>query len=559
MIGIVITIFGGLGLFLFGMKTMSEGLQFAAGDRLRNILWKATSNRFKGVLTGFGITTIIQSSSAATVMLVSFVSAGLINLIQASGIVLGANIGTTVTGWLVALVGFKVKIKALALPAIAIGYFIRFLKIEKAKTWGDVLLGFGILFLGLSIMSGSVKELRGSQGIMDFMSTYRASDMFTTIVVVLIGALITMIIQSSSATMAMTMTLAAAGIIDFYTAAALILGENIGTTITANIAAIGSSLEARRTARVHMLFNVLGVIWVLILFRHVFIPFVDMIVPGNPFVHSPGESSVIADHMAAFHTVFNISNTLLFLPFLKYLAMAAEKLVPGEDDLGEFHLKYISTAIISTPSININQAKLEAKSMLELVSDMYDLTMEVMLSSGKKMGKSVEKIYSMEDRTDLLEREISSFLVKVSRENLSKDQSNESSVLLQKVNDLESIADQCESLTILLRRKYDKNLDFSEKGVEELKEIAGKVREFLDLILKHAMDRNLNIMPEAEVLENTIDDMRRKLRKEHIKRLNSQKCSVDSGLIFIDMLSSFEKIGDHAYNIAEGISGLRNP
>ncbi len=243
----------------------------------------------------------------------------------------------------------------------------------------------------------------------------------------------------------------------------------------------------------------------------------------------------------------------------KYLAMAAEKLVPGEDDLGEFHLKYISTAIISTPSININQAKLEAKSMLELVSDMYDLTMEVMLSSGKKMGKSVEKIYSMEDRTDLLEREISSFLVKVSRENLSKDQSNESSVLLQKVNDLESIADQCESLTILLRRKYDKNLDISEKGVEELKEIAGKVREFLDLILKHAMDRNLNIMPEAEVLENTIDDMRRKLRKEHIKRLNSQKCSVDSGLIFIDMLSSFEKIGDHAYNIAEGISGLRNP
>ncbi len=559
MTGIAITVIGGLGLFLFGMKVMSEGLQFAAGDKLKNILWKATNNRIKGVLTGFGITAIIQSSSATTVMLVSFVSAGLINLFQATGIILGANIGTTITGWIVAIVGFKIKIQAFALPAIGIGYFIRFLNNEKFKNWGDVLLGFGILFLGLSIMSDSVKELRGSETIMNFMSTYKASGIFSTIVVVMIGTVITMIVQSSSATMAMTMTLAVAGIIDFYTAAALILGENIGTTITANLAAMGSSVEARRTARVHLLFNIFGVIWVLIIFRHFFIPFVDYMIPGNPFSDDPAvRSKAIADHMAAFHTTFNIINTLLFLPFIKYLAKAAEKLVPGKIETGsELHLKYISTSIVSTPSININQARLEVKRMLEIASEMYDLTIDLMHNPEKKMGKSVEKILTMENHTDLLEKEISSFLAKVSRGNLSEDQSNEISVLLQKVNEIESIADQCESLMKLLRRKYDKDLDFSESGIKDIEEISAKVRKFLDLIMKHSMDENVNIMPEAEVLENRIDEMRRELRKHHIKRLNTEKCSVDSGLVFIDMLTSFEKIGDHAYNIAEGISGLR--
>jgi phosphate:Na+ symporter len=240
------SILGGLGLFLYGMKIMSESLQNATGEKLRQILWKVTNNRFKGVVTGFFITSIIQSSSATTVMLVSFVSAGLITLSQSIGIILGANIGTTVTGWIVAVIGFKFKIQALALPAIFLGFSIRFIKNEKVKYWGEVLLGFGILFLGLSIMSGSVKDLRGSKAIMDFMAVYKASGILSTIVVVLIGSAITMIIQSSSATMAMTMTLAVNGVIDFNTSCALILGENIGTTITANLASIGASVSARR-------------------------------------------------------------------------------------------------------------------------------------------------------------------------------------------------------------------------------------------------------------------------------------------------------------------------
>lgn len=558
MFGITTAVLGGVGLFLYGMKIMSEGLQTATGERLKNILWKATSNRFKGVLTGFGITATIQSSSATTVMLISFVSAGLINLTQATGIILGANIGTTITGWIIALIGFKLNISAIALPAIGVGFFMRFFKNDRFRHWGDVLLGFGMLFLGLSVMSDSVKDLRGSEIIMNFMSTYKATGILSTVVVVIVGAVITMIIQSSSATMAMTMTLAVSGIIDFYTAAALILGENIGTTITANIAAIGSSAEARRAARVHMLFNIFGVIWVLAVFKTHFIPFVNWLVPGDPFAASIADRGlVIADHMAAFHTVFNIANTVVFLPFITYLAKLAHKIVPDDPEKDEFHLKYISHVFVSTPSININQARMEIQRMMGIISEMFDLITDVIKNSETKLGHVIEQIQTMENQTDQLEHEISIFLVKVSRNNLSVDQSNEVSVMHLKITELESIGDQCESLMRLLRRRYDKQLTFSESGIRELLEISAKTREFLDLISANIDYTSKNIMPQAEVIENRIDELKRTLRKQHIRRLNEEKCAVEPGLVFIDMLTAFEKIGDHAYNIAESISGYR--
>lgn len=556
MFNITMTILGGLGLFLYGMKIMSEGLQSATGEGLKNILWKATNNRFKGVLTGFGITAIIQSSSATTVMLVSFVSAGLIGLTQATGIVFGANIGTSVTGWIVAIVGFKFKINMLALPAIALGFFIRFINNDDVKSWGDFMLGFGMLFLGLGIMSDSVKDLRGSELITSFMATYKASGILSTIVVVLIGAAVTMVIQSSSATMAMTMTLAFNGFIDFYTAAALILGENIGTTITANIAAMGSTVDAKRTARVHFLFNFLGVVWILTIFRPVFIPVIDWLIPGNPF--DPDltlRSGAIATHMAAFHTGFNFINTIVFLPFVKQLAALATWMVPGDGKKTEPHLMYISTNLVSTPSINLNQARLEIERMTEFVNKMYNLVVEVVKNPDKKLGKVIEEIQVMENQIDLLEREISTFLVKVSRDHLSKDQSNELNAMLHKVSDLESIGDECESIMKLIRRKYDFKLEFSDDGTKEIIETAEKVREFLDLISEHILSNDTNIMPQAEVIENRVDELKRELRNQHIKRLNENGCNVDQGIIFIDMVSCFEKIGDHAYSIAETISG----
>ncbi|MBN2080260.1 MAG: Na/Pi cotransporter family protein [Spirochaetes bacterium] len=554
---IAITVLGGLGLFLFGMKVMSEALQKATGEKLRDILSKVTSNRFLGLLTGLGITALIQSSSATTVMLVSFVNAGLINLTQSVGIILGANIGTTVTGWIVALLGFKIQVTSFALPAVAIGFFIRFLKNEKFEEWGEVILGFGLLFLGLDIMNSAVKDLRGSEAVMNIMSMVRADTLPSAVLVVLIGSAVTMVVQSSSATVAMTMALAVNGLIDFYTCCALILGENIGTTITAFLASMGASTTARRAARVHMLFNVLGVIWVLACFHWFFVPLVNWIVPGDVFSPVAAErSKVIADHMAAFHTMFNVTNALVFLPFTGFLAKVATRLVPekrGAVAAEEFHLKYIASPLLSTPAININQARLETRRMMGIAIEMFDMVMEVFGKPGEKLGVTVEDIQGRESTIDRLEKEISEYLVKISKDSISQDQSAEISMLLHAVNDCERIGDHCENLLKLVRRKYDGRLSFSDRAVEEIDEISLKVRELLMLIYDSLMRSPTGIMTTASVLENRINELRKELRTTHIERLNEGACDVPSGLVFIDMLTSFEKIGDHAFNIAEGI------
>lgn len=557
---ISITIFGGLGLFLFGMKIMSESLQMAAGERMKSILSTVTNRRIAGVFTGFFITSIIQSSSATTVMLVSFVSAGLITLQQSVGIIFGANIGTTVTGWLVAIFGFKVKIAIFALPAIGLGFFIRFMNNEKLQQYGEVLLGFGVLFLGLDVMSGAVKDLRGSEGVMNFMAGYTADGIPSMLLVVAIGTAVTMLLQSSSATMAMTMTLAVHGLIDFQTACALVLGENVGTTITANIAAIGASGDAKRAARVHLLFNLLGIVWMTAFFHWLFVPMVDYIVPGDPYaVDGAARSAAIASHLAGFHTMFNITNTIIFFPFGGVLVTLASRMVPKsrEADPDAFHLKYISTSLVSTPSININQARLEIRHMAQLVLDMFDMVMDVFHKPSDKLGPVVEEVGRKENVVDRLEKDISDFLVRVSQQNLSQEQSQSISAMLHMVNELERMGDHCESILRYTRRKYDGGLEFTEQAMTEIDEIAGKVREFLVLLRDNLMADRPDVLPRARVLEDRIDELRRDLKKGHVQRLNQGLCDVPSGLIFIDMLTSFEKIGDHAFNVAEGIAGAR--
>ncbi|MDY6968889.1 MAG: Na/Pi cotransporter family protein [Spirochaetota bacterium] len=556
-----VTILGGLGLFLYGMRVLSESLQIATGDRLRNILRKATDNRIAGLLTGTSITGIIQSSSATTVMLVSFVNAGLIDLQQSLGIMLGANIGTTLTGWVVAVFGFKIKIISFALPAIALGFIFRFQKRENLKNWGEVLFGFGILFIGLNFMTGAVKELRGSEMVLNVLSTYKADTLLSTLVVILIGTLVTMGLQSSSATMAMTMTLAVNGLIDFPTSCALVLGENLGTTITAHLASIGASLNAKRCAMAHVIFNFFGIIWVLFLFKWLFIPMIDFIIPGDPFASDITIKSItIADHLAAFHTAFNVINALIFLPLLHFLTWITIKFVPKKNDNDgdeTFHLKYISTPVLATPSINIDQARLEINRMAELIIKMFDKVMDVFMNPCKKLGAIVEEIQNKENTVDLLEKEISSFLVRVSQHNISQEQSHEISSMLHIVNELERIGDHCEILLKLIRRKYDSRLELSETAVNEILEISGKVREILELISNNISKSHVNILPKASVIEDRIDELRKEMRKGHIKRLNEGLCDVNSGLLFIDMLTSFEKIGDHSFNVAEGISGER--
>ena len=557
---LALTIAGGLALFLYGMKVMSEALQNAADDKLEKILWRFTNNRIKGVFTGIAITTMIQSSSATSVMTVSFVTAGLITLTQSIGVIMGANIGTTVTGWIVAVIGFRVNIAAVSLPIIAIGFFVRFLNKQKIRQWGDVLLGFGILFLGFSIMGDAVSGLRDSPQVMDMMSQFRADGIISTLAVIAVGSLVTIMVQSSSATIAMTMALAFSGVIDFNTACALVLGENIGTTITANIASIGASIDAKRAARVHLLFNTLGVFWVLLVLHSFFLPLVDALVPGNPYsTDSAVRAAAIPDHLAAFHTIFNITNALIFLPLVNFLAFIATKFVPDKGDPEEstFHLKYISTSLLSTPSMNINQAKLETKRMLNLAEEMYNMVLEVHKNPSAKLGSTVDKIFTLEHHIDLLEKEISIFLVRISQENTSQEQSREVSILLQRVNEIEKIGDQCENLLKILRRKYDNKIEFSDLATKQIDEISGIVKDFLDLISNNITEYNKNIIDDADKIETQINELRKELRKNHVQRLNQGTCDVNSGLLYIDMLTAFEKIGDHSFNIAEGISGLR--
>lgn len=555
-----ITIFGGLGLFLFGMKIMSESLQMAAGEQMKSILSTVTNRRIVGVFTGFIITSIIQSSSVTTVMVVSFVSAGLITLQQSVGIILGANIGTTVTGWLVAIFGFKMKISVFALPAIGLGFFVRFLNNERLKQYGEVLLGFGVLFLGLDVMSGAVKDLSGSKEVMNFMSGYSADGIPGLLIVVATGTAVTMLLQSSSATMAMTMTLAVHGLIDFQTACALVLGENLGTTITANIAAVGASSEAKRAARVHLMFNLLGVLWMIAVFHMLFVPMVDFVIPGDPYAaDGAARAAAIASHLAGFHSLFNIINTIIFFPFAGVLVALASRLV--KSDRGKepeaIHLKYISTSLVSTPAININRASLEIRHMSELVLEMFDMVMDVFRNPSDRLGAAVEEVGRMENAVDRLEKDISDFLVRVSQQKLSQEQSHSISAMLHMVNELERMGDHCESLLRYTRRKNDGGLEFSDQAMGQIDEIAGKVREFLVLLRDNIMAERPEVLPLAQVLEDRIDELRRDLKKGHIQRLNQGLCDVPSGLIFIDMLTSFEKIGDHAFNVAEGIAGAR--
>ncbi|MBW2703391.1 MAG: Na/Pi cotransporter family protein [Deltaproteobacteria bacterium] len=492
-------------------------------------------------------------------MLVSFVHAGLITLTQATGVIMGANIGTTVTGWLVALLGFRVQISAMALPAITLGFFARFLGSRKLGQWGDVLLGFGLLFLGLDLMKEAVGSLKESPAVFEWIAAAQATHAGQIILAVLLGALVTIVVQSSSATMAITMTLAAQGMIDLPTACALILGENIGTTITANLAALGASTAARRTARAHLLFNVAGVVWAVILFWP-FLHVVDWLVPGDAFATGADTSMVsVAAHMAAFHTLFNLVNTAIFLPFVRQLAWVASKMVrakPGQSE-DEFHLRFLDTKLAQTPILALQAARSELKRMQEEVMGMLDRVLKLIASPETKLGKVAEEVHASEQTVDLLEKEITEYLVAISGRELTMPQSHEVSGILQAVSDLERMGDHCESLLRLTRRKYDKKLDFSWQGTKELLEIGAQVTEFLKLLHEHIMDNDTNIMPRAIQLEQSINDMRRLMRKGHVTRLHQGKCEVLSGLVFIDMLTSFEKIGDHAFNVAQMISGER--
>ena len=550
--GTIFQLIGGLGVFLFGMKIMSESLQMVAGNRLKAIMRSITSNRFLGVFTGFLITAIVQSSSATTVMLVSFVNAELITLIQSIGVIMGANNGTTITGWIVAILGFKIKISSFALPAVGIGFFARFFKNERLTNWGMVLIGFGLLFLGLSFLKHSVPNINESPELAAMIHRFQADGLGSTIMVLMVGTIITMIIQSSSATMAVTLTAAANGLIDFQTAAALVLGENIGTTITANLATIGANVDARRTARVHMVFNIFGVIWAIAIFRQL-VGMVDHFIPGDP----GSDALAIPTHLAAFHTNFNITNTVIMLPFVKYLARLGQFMVWDSQDkmTGIRHLNF---TLIDTPNMAIFEARQQIYKMMLTTRCMFREAIELINDPGKNISKSSESIKRQELTVDQAEREILDFLAHISRVKLNKHMAREIRQMMKMVADVERIADHCESIMLIINRSSEQDLKLPTQSIAEITEMTEFVDRFITTIIDgFTSNEHIETFHDACMLEDSIDGMRDKIRDKNIARLNSGESTVTESLIYFDMLTNLEKIGEHAFNIAEALANKR--
>ena len=549
---------GGLGLFLFGMKIMSEGLQKVAGNKMRKILSIVSNNRFVGCGMGAVVTSVIQSSSATTVMLVGFVDAGLMSFVQATGVVLGANIGTTVTAQLIAF-----KITAYALPAIAAGVLLKFFLGRRKWIYvGDVLLGFGLIFFGLATMQDGFAPLKDHPSFVALFTRFNADDMLSISLCILVGTIMTMILQSSSATIGVTMALASQGLLNFEASAALILGDNIGTTITAQLASIGASVNARRTARAHAIFNVLGVLLIISFFPS----FLKMVIwvtrhmmdIGPPDLLVQGEHPNIGRYIANAHTFFNVISALFFLMFLHYLVKVTCWLVPEKEEAKTIdalrRIKYIHSKYIDTPSVAIVQARAEVVRMGEAVQLMYN---DVVHSFRDGKLKDLSKWRQREDIIDSLQKEIIQFLISVMQKRVSPEESKEIASLMRMANNLERAGDGVENIAELIEELIDGNLHLSEGGIHDYDLISKKVEDFLNLIVEGIKTEDQEIMVRAQQLENDIDGMREDMRGNYIMRLQSGLCTVDPGLILVDMLTSFEKIGDFCYNVAQAVAGLK--
>ncbi|MEW5801386.1 MAG: Na/Pi cotransporter family protein [bacterium] len=538
---IIFGLMGGLGLFIYGIHLMGECLQKSAGDRMRKILGRLTNKPLLGVLVGTCITAIIQSSSATTVMLVGFVNAGLMTLNQAIGVVMGANIGTTITGQLIAF-----KLTNLALPAIGIGFALSFFsKNKKYKNIGEIILGFGILFLGLKIMVDSVKFFRGHEVITNIFISVgnKKSPVSGPILGVLSGVIITMIIQSSSATIGLLMALASSKLITIDAAIPILLGDNIGTCITAILASIGASVPAKRTALAHAVFNIMGTVIALILLN----PYGRLIVflsPGN-----------VTRQIANAHTLFNVINTIILLPFISYFVKVVTFLIPQKETISpQLQSHYLDKRLIRTPVIALEQVKKEILHMARTAEEMIHEAIEALFQTDK--GK-LQDIDHKEEIVDLLQKEITDYLVELSQEPITSDISKKINSSIRMVIDIERIGDHAENLAKLANKKIDGNLFFTQEALQEIKLLYQETSHFYNDIIESIEREDEKLAATSLGREAVINRLKYRFSGNHIDRLNQGVCDVVSGFIFVDILTNFEKIGDHSYNIGEAILGIK--
>ena len=555
---VFLKLLGSLGIFLYGMKLMSESLQKVAGDKMRTILSAMTSNRVKGVFTGILITALIQSSSATTVMVVSFVNAGLLSLIESIGVILGANIGTTLTAWILTL-GFKVKMSALVLPLVGLGLPFLFAKKRSAKSWGELILGFAFLFIGLEFLKGSMPDLSKNNEFQVFLSQFTNFGYGSYLIFMIIGTILTMILQSSSATLALTLVMCSGGLLPFDMAAAMVLGENIGTTITANLAASMANTSARRAARAHLIINIFGVLWILSIFP-IFLDGVNWLNQAmggrDPYIYN--DVVTVSVSLAIFHSAFNIINVSILIWFTNLVAKIVTKLVPmteSQEDL--FKLRYIKIGLLSTPDASIFQAKQELSLYAHNTIKMFEMVRKSVSQNKKDFDKTFDKLNKLEDDCDNNEIAIASYLTKVAETKLSTTNSKRVYAMFKMVSELESIADSSLNIANAIHRGYDQKVKLPVELVKKLETMFDIVEESLKVMTINTEADYENVMAKkAYELESEINNYRTILRQEHFVHIKQQKYSYMTGVIYNDVFSECEKVGDYAINVTQAISEI---
>ncbi len=589
---------GAVGLFLYGMKVMSEGLQKAAGDRLRNILGAMTRNRATGTLTGFFITALIQSSSASTVMVVSFVNAGLMTLSQSMAVIMGANVGTTFTAWIIALFGFKVDIAAFALPLIGVSVPLLFSKKSRTKSIGEFGIGFAFLFMGLSLISKYVPDLQQNPEMFEFLQRYTSMGFGSVLIFCLVGLVVTMIIQSSAATFAITLIMCSKGWITFDLACALVLGSNIGTTITPLLASLSGNVAAKRTAMGHLLFNFLGTVWTLA----IFFPFVDLtqwvtqeIGQGDPTAlysyvtdlkssseavyaqvmqsELPNTDPLISGHLtrimtlqisvsfglSIFHTLFNLINLSIMIWLTKVYVKIVEWLLPAKrkgDD--EFQLKFISSGMLSASELNITQAEKEIAVFADRVNRMLAMAKELVHTKerSEEFNKLSSRLEKYEDISDRMELEIANYLNRCAEGRLSNEGKRHISAMLAIVSEVESIADSCSGVGKILLRKQQGNVNFNEEIYHNIDIMFDYVQMAMDnmlLLLRNIENNNSEDIIASYNREREINNMRNTLRSANIENIKEHHYEYQAGIYYMDIVSTLEKTGDYIINVVDTV------
>ena len=552
----LLKLLGSLAMFLYGMKIMSEGLQKFAGDRLRSILTAMTTNRVTGVLTGVLITALIQSSSATTVMVVSFVNAGLLSLSQSIGVIMGANIGTTVTAWIISALGFKVDMAAMSLPLLAVGVPLLFSGKSNRKSIGEFIFGFSFLFMGLSLLKANAPDLGRNPEMLSFVQNYTDMGFASVILFVLIGTVLTMIVQASAATMAITLIMCANGWISFELGAALVLGENIGTTITANLAALTGNTQSRRAAMAHLVFNIFGVIWVLCLFKPVTMGvswFVeDIMQTVDPAV-------AVSFKLSAFHTAFNICNVLILIWFVKFIEKTVCKIIPQKEVDEEYRLRFITGGLLSTAELSIVQARKEINLFAERMRRMFGMLKTLLHETNEnEFNKLFSRIEKYENISDNMELEIANYLNKVSEGRLSSESKLEIRGMLREVTEIESIGDSCYNLARTINRKRNGGSEFTEKQYEHIHQMMQLTDDALAQMIAiveddyHVVDVNKTFN-----LENEINNYRAQLKNQNVIDVNNKEYDYQMGVHYMDIIGECEKLADYVVNVVEARTNVK--